>query len=264
MMINKLKRGVVLGLTAVLLFAGMPAQTVKAADADPIHTSVAVTGKDSKQTVTYDLSFDKFASTDGRVAVTYDADVLELTTASDKINFDNEDFNKDYSNDEAKGVAFAYVNEKPKSRSGKVLHVKFAVKDYSKAQDTVIKTEVFGINNEEEEVVAATVYEDAFTVGRNKPVTPKDVTVTEVPGGAQIEWAADENADGFIVYRASSADGKYTKIGTTRNNHMLNIYVAKNKDYYYKVVAYQEGQPTYYSEESAPVKFTTTKILGIF
>lgn len=264
MMINKLKRGVVLGLTAVLIFAGVPAQTVKAADADPIHTNVTVSGKDSKQTVTYDLSFDAFTSTDGRVAVKYDADVLELTAASDKINFDNEDLNKDFSDGESKGVAFAFVNEKPKSRSGKVLHVKFAVKDYSKAQNTVIETEVFGINNEDEEVVAASVYEDAFTVGRDKPVTPANVTVTEVPGGAQVEWDADENADGFIVYRATSADGKYTKIGTTKNNHLLNIYIAKNKDYYYKVVAYQEGQPTYYSEESAPVKFTTTKILGIF
>ena len=42
MMIKLLKRAVVLGLTAVVLFAGAPAQTVKAADVAPLHTIVAV------------------------------------------------------------------------------------------------------------------------------------------------------------------------------------------------------------------------------
>ena len=79
----------------------------------------------------------------------------------------------------------------------------------------------------------------------------------------EISWDEDENADGFIVYRSTSENGTYAKIGSTKNNHLLNIYVGR-KDYYYKVVAYQSGQPTFYSEESAPVKITVTKLLGIF
>jgi hypothetical protein len=264
MMIKELKRGVVLGLTAVVLLTGIPVHTAKAADVAPLHTNVTVSGKDKKQTVTYDLSFDAITVTDGRVAVKYDADVLELTAASDKVNYDFEDLNKDFVDEDGKGVSFAFVNGKARNRSGKVLHVKFAVKDWNKAYDTVIKTEVFGLNNDEEEVVSATVIEDAFTVGRNKPVTPKDVTAVEELGGVRIKWAKDENADGYIVYRATSEDGKYTKVGTTKSDSMLNLFVSKNKDYYYKVVAYQDGQPTYYSEESAPVKVTVTKILGIF
>lgn len=264
MMIKELKRGVVLGLTAVVLLTGIPVHTAKAADVDPLHTQVTVSGKDKKQTVTYDLSFDAITVTDGRVAVKYDADVLELTAASDKVNYDFEDLNKDYADEGTKGVSFAFVNGKPRTRSGKVLHVKFAVKDWTKAYNTVIETEVFGLNNDEEEVVSSTVIEDAVTVGRDKPVTPQDVEAVQDLGGIRISWAKDENADGYIVYRSTSEDGNYTKVGTTKNDSLLNMFVSKGKDYYYKVVAYQDGQPTYYSEESAPVKVTVTKFLGIF
>ncbi|WP_026488987.1 hypothetical protein [Butyrivibrio sp. XBB1001] len=262
MMIKLLNRGVVLGLTAAVLFSVAPAQTVAAADVAPLHTSVTVDGRDSKQTVTYDLNLDTVTTTDGRVAVTYDPEVLELTKAADKVNFDIEDFNSDYSDEDSKGVAFAYVNAKPKSRSGKVLHVKFAVKDWTKAQDTVIKTEVFGINNEDQEVVPATVIEDQVSVGRNKPVTPQNVTATQVVGGVEIKWTKDENADYYVVYRAKAEEGPYQKIGTSKGDSLLNVFVGQ-KDYYYKVVAHQTGSPSYDSEPSAPVKVTVTKLLGV-
>ncbi len=266
-MIKLFKKAVVLGLTAVVVFAGAPVQTVKAADAQPLHTSVAVAGKDAKQTVSYDLNLDKVELTDGRVAVTFDTSVLELTGASDSVNFDVKDLNREYVSEDEEGVAYAFVNGDPKKRGGKVLRLKFAVKPeaQTKAQETVIKTRVLNLNNEDEEVVAAsTVLEDAVTVGRNKPVVPQNVTAVEEVGGVRISWTKDEFADGYEVYRSSSANGKYTKVGTTKNNSLLNINAAKNKDYYYKVVAYQNGTPSYRTEASAPVKITVKKIFGIF
>jgi hypothetical protein len=264
MMINLFKKAIVLGLTAAVAFTAVPAQSVKAADVAPLHTSVSVDGKDAKQTVTYDLNLDQVYATDGRVAVTFDKDVLELTKTGENVNFDEKDLNKEFSEDGSEGVSFAFVNDKSKKRGGKVLHLKFSVKQDAqlKATETVIKTQVFGINNEDESVVAATVLEDAVTVGRNKPVTPQNVTAEQVVGGVRISWTKDDNADYYIVYRSKTVDGKYQKIGTSKNDSLLNAFVGFN-DYYYKVVAYQAGTPSYYSEESAPVKITVTKLLGI-
>lgn len=263
-MIKLLKRAVVLGLTAVVVFTGAPAQTVKAADVTPLHTSVTVEGKDSKQTVTYDLKLDEVVATDGRFAVTFDEDVLELTKVTDNVNFDDEDLNKEFDED-GNGVSFAFVNGKSKKRGGKVLHLKFSVKAEAqlKATETVIETKVFGINNEDEVVVPATVLEDVVTVGRNKPVVPQNVTAEQVVGGIKISWTKDENADYYIVYRSKTENDGYQKIGTTKKDSLLNPYVG-TKDYYYKVVAVQEGTPAYQTEPSAPVKVTVTKILGIF
>ncbi len=265
MMIKLLKRAVVLGLTAAVVFTGVPAQSVQAAEAAPVSTTVTVEGKDSKQTVTYDLKLDQVYATDGRVAVTFDKDVLELTKTTNSVNFDDKDVNQTFVEEDAEGVSLAFVNDKSKKRGGKVLHLKFSVKKDAqlKATETVIKTQVFGINNEDEVVVPATVLEDAVTVGRNKPVTPQNVAATQVTGGVRLTWTEDANADYFIVYRSKTVDGTYQKIGTTKTNTYLNTFVG-TKDYYYKVVAYQAGTPSYQSEASAPVKVTVTKLFGIF
>lgn len=264
-MIKLLKRAVVLGLTAAVVFTGVPAQSVKAADVAPLHSSVSVAGKDSKQTVTYDLKLDEVVATDGRVAVTFDKDVLELTKATSDINYDDKDINKEFVEEDSEGVSLAFVNGKARKRSGKVLHLKFSVKKEAqvKATETVITTKVFGINNDEEVVVAPTVFEDAVTVGRDKPVTPQNVAAEQVVGGVRVSWTKDENADYYIVYRSKTEDGAYQKIGTSKNDSLLNPFVGYG-DYYYKVVAYQAGTPSYTSQESAPVKVTVTKLLGIF
>ena len=263
-MIKLLKRAVVLGLTAIVAFTGVPAQSVKAADVAPLHTSVAVAGKDSKQTVTYDLKLDEVFATDGRVAVTFDEDVLELTKVTESVNFDDKDLNKEFDED-GKGVSLAFVNAKSKKRGGKLLHLKFSVKEEAQLQatETVIQTKVFAINNEDEVVVPATVLEDVVTVGRNKPVVPQNVVAEQVVGGVKISWTADENADYYIVYRSKSENDGYQQIGTTKHDNLLNPFVGV-KDYYYKVVAVQTGNPTFKTEPSAPVKVTVTKILGIF
>lgn len=255
MMIKLLKRAVVLGLTSVVLFTGIPAQTVKAADEGPLHTSVKVEGRDAKQTVTYNLDLDEVLATDGRVAVTFDADVLELTKASDKVNFDEKDLNQAFADGDSQGVSFAFVNAKSKKRGGRVLHLKFSVKPEAQVNvtDTVIKTKVFGIYNEDETVVANTVLEDAVTVGRKKPVTPQNVTAERVLGGIQLKWDADDAADYFVIYRAKSENGEYKKIGTSKDNSYLSVFVG-NKDYYFKVVAHQNGNPSVDTEPSAPVK----------
>ena len=117
-------------------------------------------------------------------------------------------------------------------------------------------------DDEDQEVVPATVIEDQVSVGRNKPVTPQNVTATQVVGGVEIKWTKDENADYYVVYRAKSEEGPYQKIGTSKGDSLLNVFVGQ-KDYYYKVVAHQTGSPSYDTEPSAPVKVTVTKLLGV-
>ena len=82
MMIKIMKKAIVLGLTALVLFTGMPAQSVKAMDNAPVHTSLAISGSVKNQKVTYMLSLDKANVTDGRVAVVYDPEVFSFTKSS--------------------------------------------------------------------------------------------------------------------------------------------------------------------------------------
>ena len=93
MMIKNMKRAIVLGLTALVLFVAAPAPKALAADNAPVHTAVSISGKINKQVVTYRVNLDKRTVTDGRIAVTYDKDILTLIDDNED-RFDEKDVNK--------------------------------------------------------------------------------------------------------------------------------------------------------------------------
>ena len=144
--------------------------------------------------------------------------------------------------------------------------VQFTVKAGLKAQDTTIKTKILGLNNEATDVVAATDMEDAVSVGRPTLSTPKINGISQTILGVYVKWSKDANADGYVVYRSTSKDGKYSKIATVSGlNGFWDFTVANNKTYYYKVVSYQgSGKTRVYSEESAPVSIKGKKFFGWF
>ena len=265
MMIKIMKKAIVLGLTALVLFTGIPAQSVKAMDNAPLHSSLEISGKAGDQKVTYELKLDKSSVTDGRVAVVYDPKVLTLTDSTTGIKFPDYDFNNNYSEDEGTGISYAFVNEAVKRVSGSLLKLTFTVNAGVDYQDTVVKTEVFGINNDGKEVVSNVVLEDSVSVGRPNPETPAKLKATQTLLGVALTWKSSANADGYTVYRSASKDGNYAAIGTTSIAAYYDTSVRSGNTYYYKVEAFQNRESgKVKSAKSEAVQILVKKFLGIF
>ena len=267
MMNKSIKRAAVLCMAALTLFTSTPYTNVaKAANVTPLHTTVTSTGKADSQKITYKLTLDKTTVSDGRVAVEYDPNVLVLKSDSEGIKFSDVDVNKNYENDKAKGIAYAFVNDAPKTAAGTLMTVQFTVKAGLKTQDTTIKTKVLGLNNEATDVVAAQDLEDVVSVGRAALSTPKITSLNQTILGVYLKWTKDTNADGYIIYKSTTKNGKYTKYATVSGlTSFYDIAVANNKTYYYKVVSYQgSGANRVYSKESAPVSIKVRKFFGWF
>ncbi len=56
-------------------------------------------------------------------------------------------------------------------------------------------------------------------------------------GDPRLTWSAVSGADKYIIYRATSKDGTYTKMYTTSNKFYTNTSAKAGKTYYYKVIA---------------------------
>lgn len=56
-------------------------------------------------------------------------------------------------------------------------------------------------------------------------------------GDPRLTWSAVSGADKYIIYRATSKDGTYTKMYTTSNKSYTNTTAKAGKTYYYKVIA---------------------------
>ncbi len=260
-----LKRAAVLLTAMLVLFAAVPAARVKAQDNGVLHTSATVSGKADSQKVTYTARLDKTSVSDGRVAVVYDANVLTLKKDTEGIRFTETDVNRDYTSDDQKGIAYAFVNDSAKSVSGNLIQVTFDVKKNLDGQDPTIKTVVSGINNESEQVLAETVLEDTVTVGREKLKKPQLSSLNQTLLGVNVKWCKDKNADGYIVLRSTSKNGKYTEIASTTSGNYWDITVRNNKTYYYKIKSFQgKGSARVYSEESNILSIKVKKFLGIF
>lgn len=245
-----LNRAAVLVLTAVMTVTCVPAIQVQAADNQPLHTTVTTSGKGDDMQLTYQLTMDKTVVSDGRLAILYDANVLELTKDSEANLFTEKDVNKNYTSGEKKGIAIAFINDSAKKSGGRVATLKFNVVDGLDAQDTTIQTQVFGINNEAETVVAEGVMEDVVNVG-NKPLEkPQMKALEQTLLGVNVTWNKLEGADGYEVYR-SLAGGSYKKVATVKDQDYWDVLIANKKNYTYKIRAYQgNGKDRVYSEYS--------------
>ena len=93
---------------------------------------------------------------------------------------------------------------------------------------------------------------------KTKIGTPENVTTRGEKSKVIIEWSEVKGAAGYKVYRASSADGKYKKVVTTKSTSGVNKSVKKGKKYFYKVKAYKKSKgKKIYGEYSEPVEGMT-------
>ena len=100
-----------------------------------------------------------------------------------------------------------------------------------------------------------------FTVNGNRSLvgnfarisTPTLSSVASAgPSSIKMTWGAISGASGYEVYRATTATGTYTKVGTTTGTSYTNTGLIAGKYYYYKVRAYATaGTVTTYGSLSA-------------
>ena len=74
-------------------------------------------------------------------------------------------------------------------------------------------------------------------VGQTCKLERPDVTVKLSSGNPKLTWDKVEGAAKYYVYRATSEDGKYTKIKTTTSLKYTDKSVEEGTTYYYKVKA---------------------------
>lgn len=81
----------------------------------------------------------------------------------------------------------------------------------------------------------------------------------------KISWNPVKYADGYYIYRSTSANGKFKKVATVKGKSKTsytNKKLKKNKKYYYKVVAYRKSQnqnTTFLSSDSKVISKKTLK-----
>lgn len=88
---------------------------------------------------------------------------------------------------------------------------------------------------------------------------PTNLKVTQSgKNNAKVKWSKVEGATKYTVYRSTSKNGKYKKIGTSKTNSYKDAKLKKGKKYYYKVVAnYSDSK--YNSNMSSSVNVKISK-----
>ena len=94
----------------------------------------------------------------------------------------------------------------------------------------------------------------ALLTTATKPGTPT-LKVTAGAGKATLSWNKQPGATGYVVYMATSKNGKYTKIATVKGNTKVSFTktsLTKGKTYYFKVAAYEtvDGKTIYGANSS--------------
>lgn len=99
----------------------------------------------------------------------------------------------------------------------------------------------------------------------NNPLVIRDITIKKLKAPASVKatagkrrvkvsFAKASGAQKYYIYRASSKNGTYKKVGETKTRSFIDKTVSKGKAYYYKIksVRTQNGKVT--SAYSKPVK----------
>ena len=90
------------------------------------------------------------------------------------------------------------------------------------------------------------------------PGTPQGLKASKVSGtSAKITWTPSASATGYYVYRATSENGSYKKVGTVKEATFTDRNLKAGTAYYYKVVSYDFGIIFLFkSTMSLPAKIT--------
>ena len=120
------------------------------------------------------------------------------------------------------------------------------------SKGTTYKVRVTAYKTVNGKKASSSVYAQLTTA--TKPGTPT-LKVTAGTGKAALSWNKQTGATGYVVYMATSKNGKYTKIATLKGNTKVSFTktgLTKGKTYYFKVAAYETvGGKTVYGSYSS-------------
>ena len=93
------------------------------------------------------------------------------------------------------------------------------------------------------------------------PAKPANVKASaESAAGIKVSWNAVSGATGYQVFRATSATGSFTSLGTVTTTSKVSSSLKAGTTYYYKVRAYKEVNGTKYYGAYSSVVSATTKL----
>ena len=75
------------------------------------------------------------------------------------------------------------------------------------------------------------------TADRTAPPTPTGVSASSEPEGLRVGWSTVDGAASYRVYQAVSADGPYSRIGSTTGLSYLDTSALEGGVYYYRVTS---------------------------
>ena len=90
------------------------------------------------------------------------------------------------------------------------------------------------------------------------PATPK-ISLSSSARTVKISWNKIPGATGYTVYMATSKNGKYKKIGTTKKTLLLTKSLKASQKYYFKVYAYNKIKDSTFRGEFSAVKSVKAK-----
>ncbi|UUU32230.1 pectinesterase family protein [Streptomyces sp. CA-210063] len=92
------------------------------------------------------------------------------------------------------------------------------------------------------------------TVDETAPALPYDLAVTDATDGNKLTWKGVEEAESYFIYRATAADGTYTKIGSSTGTSFYDDTAAEKSTYHYAIASADASGNV--SERTAPVVST--------
>lgn len=95
--------------------------------------------------------------------------------------------------------------------------------------------------------------DEGVSVKTKYVVTPEAPKVEMADYGIKISWSKVSGATKYYVYRATSKNGSYSKLGSTTKNYFSDKKTDLGKTYYYKIKAYT------YSKASSASSYTSAK-----
>ncbi|MGN0653495.1 MAG: fibronectin type III domain-containing protein [Oscillospiraceae bacterium] len=126
------------------------------------------------------------------------------------------------------------------SKAVKTVYTTKTTYTFSKlSKGTTYKVRVTAYKTIDGKKVLSSVYTLLTTA--TKPGTPT-LKVTASSKKAMLSWNKQTGATGYVVYMATSKNGKYTKIATLKGNTKVSYTktgLTKGKTYYFKVAAYE-------------------------
>lgn len=124
---------------------------------------------------------------------------------------------------------------------------------YQNAWEDMADLDTYGIGNL---CIKGFTTKTGTTIKRTENLRAKSIKKTS----AKLSWSKTDSADGYVVYRASSKNGRYYKLETVNGRSCTSRNLKPGKTYYYKVRAYKKvNNVTVYGKLSPAVKVKTKK-----